>query len=63
MIRVALVSVVEKPDVSERSNLSVRHVEEAFKVTGLLTQFRQPDHCWHIRLRARQERAIKSHLA
>mgnify|MGYP000901035497 CR=1 FL=1 len=52
VIRTTLVSVIQKPDVSETSYFVVWQIEESLKVFGLFSNLWKPNHRWHIMIDA-----------
>jgi len=62
MVRAALVSVVQQPDVANRSDLVSFHREEWLKVLGLLNNVWEPDHRWVVALGTCQILSAQFHL-
>jgi hypothetical protein len=57
VIRTTLVSVIQKPDVSETSYFVVWQIEESLKVFSLFSNLWKPNHRWHIMVAAWEELA------
>lgn len=52
MVRVTLVSVVQKPDISNVTDLVILALKERLEVFSRLNHFGQPDHSWQILISA-----------
>ena len=62
MVRCTLVSIVQQPDIANRSDLVVWHCEEWLEVFSILDNVGQPDHGWVVLLGACQELAAQFNL-
>ena len=62
MVRLALITVVEKPDVAHVANLVLALSEERLEVLCRLSDLWKPNHGWQVRLATLHERTLKSNL-
>ena len=59
MIRLSLVTVVEKPDVANVEDLVLAFTEESREVLCGLSDLRQPDHSWEVDLTTLHEVSLQ----